>query len=382
MALGKDFRRHSVITIQPYTERHTEAVRRFNDRLKVGGLSTRFPLSPTPKWLPKIAGRRIFQECYLAVDGEEAVRGGYILKHQDFCIKNRVLSIADYHLPISEGAVNKSYPQIGAMLLRDAIGRQPLLYGLGIGSYDEPLARMLQTAGWSMFSVPFFFRVVQPTAFLRNIAFLRRSAAKRMALDLSAATGLGWLGIHAFQACRVPKEAKVPAAEVESVDEFSDWVDELWESHKDQYGMSAVRDAETLRILYPKNNDKFIRLKVGKRSRPIGWAVVLDSQLSGHKHFGDMRLGSIVDCFASVADAAAVVGAARQYLESRGVDLIVSNQSHIAWQRGFQQAGFLGGPSNFIFAASRELTGLLRREGVENDGLHFNRGDGDGPINL
>lgn len=371
-----------MITIQPYAERHTEAVRCFNDRLKAGGAKSRFPLSPVPAWLPKITGRKIFQEYYLAVDGERAVSGGYILKHQEFWIKDRVLSIADYHLPISEGSVNKSYPQIGAMLLRDAIGRQPLLYGLGIGGYQEPLARMLQAAGWNMFSVPFFFRVVRPTAFLRNIAFLRRSAAKRMALDLSAATGLGWLGIHAFQAFRVLKEAKVPTAEAEPVDEFSDWVDELWDSCKERYGMSAVRDAETLRILYPKNNDKFIRLKISRRSRTIGWVVALDSQLSGHKHFGNMRLGSIVDCFASVADAAAVVGAARRYLESRGVDLIVSNQSHIAWQRGFRQAGFLSGPSNFIFAASRELTELLRRDGVENNDLHLNRGDGDGPINL
>ena len=369
-------------TIQEYAVEHIEAVRQFNARLKQGGVDSHFPLTPVPQWLPKVSGRRLFQEYYLAVDEEDAVRGGYILKHQEFWIKDRVFQIADYHLPISEGAVNKSYPQIGAMLLRDAIGRQPLLYGLGIGSYDEPLTRMFQAAGWSMFSVPFFFRVVRPTAFLRNIAFLRRSAAKRMALDLSAATGLGWLGIHAYQEFRVLKEAKVPIVEAEPVDEFSDWVDELWNSSKERYGMSAVRDVETLRILYPKNNDKFIRLKVGSRSRPIGWVVVLDSQLSGHKHFGNMRLGSIVDCFASVADAAAVVGAARRYLESRGVDLIVSNQSHIAWRRGFRQAGFLGGPSNFIFAASRELTELLRREGVENDDLHFNRGDGDGPINL
>ncbi|MCD4727881.1 MAG: hypothetical protein K8R46_09480, partial [Pirellulales bacterium] len=173
-----------MITIQPYAERHTEAVRCFNDRLKASGAKSRFPLSPVPVWLPKIAARKIFQEYYLAVDQDQSVRGGYILKHQDFCIKNRVFQIADYHLPISEGAVNKSYPQIGAMLLRDAIGRQPLLYGLGMGGYQEPLARMLQAAGWSMFSVPFFFRVVRPTAFLRNIAFLRRSAAKRMALDM------------------------------------------------------------------------------------------------------------------------------------------------------------------------------------------------------
>ena len=73
---------------------------------------------------------------------------------------------------------------------------------------------------------------------------------------------------------------------------------------------------------------------------------------------------------------------AREYLESQGVDLIVSNQSHAAWRRGFRQAGFLRGPSNFIFASSRELTRLLRGKGVRNEDLHFNRGDGDGPNNL
>ena len=358
------------------------AVREFNNRLGSGGVTVQFSVSPDPQWLPKIAGRKIFQEYYLAVDRDKSVHGGYILKHQDFWIRDRVIPIADFHLPISEGTVNRRYSQLGVTLLRDALSRQPLLYGLGIGGYDEPLVRLFQAAGWSAFSVPFFFRVVRPTAFLRNIAFLRRFAAGRLLLDLSAASGLGWLGIHAYQACRGSRSSKVAADDVEPVAEFSDWADELWESCRRQYGMSAVRDAETLRILYPKNNDKFIRLKVGSRSRPIGWVVVLDSQLSGHKHFGNMRLGSIADCFASVADTAAVVGAARRYLESRGVDLIVSNQSHIAWRRGFRQAGFFSGPSNFIFAASRELTELLRRESVENDDLHFNRGDGDGPINL
>jgi hypothetical protein len=93
-------------------------------------------------------------------------------------------------------------------------------------------------------------------------------------------------------------------------------------------------------------------------------------------------LGSIVDCFASVSDAAKVIGAARDCLESRGADLIVSNQSHTAWRRGLRQAGFLPGPSNFIFASSPKLTTMLCERGVQEQDLHFNRGDGDGPINL
>lgn len=371
-----------MIAIQPYAERHVEAVRRFNERLSAGGQPSRFPLSPVPAWLPHIPGRKIFQEYFLAVEDDGEVRGGYILKHQDFWVKDRVLPIADFQLPISEGTVDRRFPQIGLLLLRDALARQPLLYGLGIGGHGEPLAELLQAAGWSMFSIPFFFRVVRPARFCRNIAFLRRSPARRFILDLSAATGLGWLGIRAYQAFHGRKPSTASSTQVEQVDEFAAWADDLWDSCKRQYGMSAVRDAETLRILYPQENNRFIRLKITAGSRTIGWAVLLDSQLSGHKHFGDMRLGSIADCFASTENAAAVVSAGRRFLESRGVDLIVSNQSHAAWQRGFRESGFLDGPSNFIFAASKKLADTLQCESIGNDDLHFNRGDGDGPIHM
>jgi len=60
----------------------------------------------------------------------------------------------------------------------------------------------------------------------------------------------------------------------------------------------------------------------------------------------------------------------------------VSNQSHAAWCNAFRQCGCLNGPSNSLFAASPHLA---RRIGpVENNlsSFHFNRGDGDGPINL
>lgn len=370
------------IVIEAYVEEQIGAVRQFNERLKAGGETSHFPLSPVPNWLPKIGDRRLFQEYYLAIDDAAAVRGAYILKHQDFWLEDRVLSIADFHLPISEGSVNKSYPQVGVQLLRDALQKQPLLFGLGIGGYGEPLAKLFAAAGWSMCSVPFFFRIVRPSAFLRNISYLRRGVASRCLLTIGTATGLGWLCVRAVQAVGCRTAAHDTTLVAESVDEFSGWVDDLWQQYRSQYGMIAVRDAETLRILYPKDDGRFIRLKVSDRSGPIGWAVLLNTALSNHKQFGNMRLGSIVDCFASAGDATQVVGAARAHLESLGVDLIVSNQSHTAWRQGFRRAGFFPGPSNFIFASSRELTRLLRREGIRDEDLHVNRGDGDGPINL
>jgi hypothetical protein len=169
---------------------------------------------------------------------------------------------------------------------------------------------------------------------------------------------------------------------VEPVGEFSGWADELWNRCKGAYGMSAVRDAEALRILYPEADKKFLRLRISDRSGTIGWVVMLDTQMSNHKQFGDMRVGSIVDGFASMDAVGKVVGAARDFLESRGVDLIVSNQSHKAWCRGLRMAGFLRGPTNFVFTSSPKLTRRLREHGIGDDDLHLNRGDGDGPINL
>jgi hypothetical protein len=370
------------ITCRQYAEEHVEAVRRFNDRLRAGGETSKFPLSPVPTWLPKIVGRKLFQEYYLAIDDTAAVRGAYILKHQDFQIKDRVVSIADIQQPISEGAVDKRYPQVGVQLLRDAIDKQPLLYGLGMGGYDEAFPRLLQAAKWSMSSIAFFFRVVHPVAFLRNVSYLHGSAVSRHLLDILAATGLGWLGIRAMQSLCCRKAARDPAITVEVVDEFSTWADQLWQQAKSQYGMTAVRDAETLRVLYPKDDRRFIRLRVSRGAAVVGWAVLLNTRISNHKQFGNMQLGSIADCFGLTTETAAVVGAARTYLESHGADLIVSNQSHAAWGRGFRRAGFLCGPSNFIFASSPKLTELLRQCGLKNEDLCINRGDGDGPINL
>jgi len=91
-------------------------------------------------------------------------------------------------------------------------------------------------------------------------------------------------------------------------------------------------------------------------------------------------VGTIVDCLAPPEDAVTVVRAATRTLESRGVDLIVSNQLHAAWSQALAATGFRRGPSNFLFAASPALAVLLEDAG---DGeLHINRGDGDGPIHL
>ncbi len=69
----------------------------------------------------------------------------------------------------------------------------------------------------------------------------------------------------------------------------------------------------------------------------------------------------------------------RACLISRGVDLIVSNQTHAAWRQAMADAGFREGPSTYLVALSPELA---KGVGDEPARWHFTRGDGDGPIHL
>jgi hypothetical protein len=101
-----------------------------------------------------------------------------------------------------------------------------------------------------------------------------------------------------------------------------------------------------------------------------------------HKHFGNLRVGSIVECLALPEQSFAVVRAATHLLEARGADLIVPNQSSAAWGTALQSAGFLQGPLNFRFAASRELAKLLDLLPTTIANIHLTRGDGAGPVNL
>jgi hypothetical protein len=94
--------------------------------------------------------------------------------------------------------------------------------------------------------------------------------------------------------------------------------------------------------------------------------------------YGSMRVGSVVDCFALPGELFSVVRCATQTLERQGFDLILSNQSHQAWGAAFEAAGYLRGPSNFIFAASKKLTELLAPFEEVRPRMHVTRADGDG----
>jgi hypothetical protein len=348
------------LQILPFTADRIAAVQAFNQRLTAGGAPAyqRFPESPDPGWLPGT-------ELFLAVDGP-FVRGGYILRRQTFSSGATVLAAAHYRLPLSEGLVDRAYSTLGLLLARDALARAPLLYAMGMGGWDKPLPRMLERLKWQMSEVPFYFKVVHPARFLRNIRVLRTSAIRRFALDAAAATGLGWAAMKTLGISR-----RTPPQKVQFAPSFAGWADSVWRDSRDSYSLMGVRDGHTLDELYPPSDTRFLRVRAAD-----GWALLLDTKMEDHKQFGGMRVGTVVDCLAPPASAAIVARAAASVLEQRGVDLIVSNQSHPAWGRGLLDAGFRSGPSNYLVALSPEFAKLAGSE------FHFNRGDGDGPIHL
>lgn len=80
----------------------------------------------------------------------------------------------------------------------------------------------------------------------------------------------------------------------------------------------------------------------------------VDGRETYQEYFVALESG-FVDCLAAREDAETVMQAATRHLERAGIDLIVSNQAALGWREALRRAGYLTGPSNFVFAASREL---------------------------
>jgi hypothetical protein len=366
------------IKIQSYREEHEAAVAKFNRRLtqSSGDPDLVFSEKAKPQWLPESVGAPVWNEFFLAVE-DSCVRGAYGLKQEELFIRNKgIHRVACYHHSLSEGIVDRTYASVGALLVRDALARQPLLYVLGMGGFENPLPKMLRALGFSLTLLPFYFRVVHPNTFLREMKALRSTLWRAILMNVAAATGTGWLAIKGAQAT-AGLRGRPGNFMVDEIDEFSGWADDLWSEAKVSVSMAAVRDANTLRVLYPEDDSFLTRVRVTRDRTPIGWAIVGERRKDASK-FGAMRVGSIVDCWGAPQHALPVVRAATKALEKRGVDLIVSNQSHSAWCRALENSGFLKGPSTFIFAASKKLTELLKPLEENKACLHITRADGDG----
>ncbi len=221
--------------------------------------------------------------------------------------------------------------------------------------------------------------------FARNI---RLPAGKERAQKLLRTLGSARLAGPAFRARQMMKSRRRSRADgrtferVREVDAFGPLADDLFAAHADAYSFVGDRRAEALEYLYPDDADRYIRIVVEKNGAPLGWCLLLDTAMRDDKYFGDMRVGSLVDCFAAPDAAVAVVAAADDFLTRRGVDLVLSNQLHVSWCGALEAAGYQQGPSNMLFFYSKELDSRLASADDWHRHAHLNRGDGEGPTNL
>jgi hypothetical protein len=368
------------VEIIPYTAEYIEDVRQFNQRMARGG-EGEFQLPCDLRQFEESQRTPIPWAGWLAVE-EGIVRGGYLLGRQDFSFGGDIRNVGFYKLSVSEGAIDPAYAKVGIRMVTNATSLAPLAFALGMGGVDKRLPRFLKAFGWKLHEIPFLFRVVHPGNFVRNMAAIRRTRLRQVGLDLMAFSGAARVGIGVVQAFRRKTSYRRNHVTYEETPDFGHWSDSIWSSCGDSFSMIAVRDSRALNTMYPGTMPRISRLKVYSSGKIIGWAVVLNTQMKGHKQFGNLQVGTLVDCLARHEDAPVVAEAAERFLESKGVDIIVSNQSHKSWRSALLDRGYFEGPTNFALAISRGITRLLDPLHRNLTRIHMTRGDGDGPIHL
>jgi hypothetical protein len=368
-----------------YEAAHEPAVRAFNARMRAAD-ALLFPLLETaPAPTPNTPAPGIEFRHFVVVDDAGEVRGGYFIRTQPFDIRGQVHGVGHYQAPLSEGIVDKRYAAVGAAMLAHALGEQPLLFAMGMGSRDRPLPRMLHAMGWAILETPFYFLVLNGKRFLRNIGPLRGRAECRVAADVLAFLGLGGLALKAMQGAR--RRSRFDGRyRQHPIEEFSDWADQIWLESAPQYSLSAVRSADYLRFVYPLMGphvaSPYYGVQLTEGDRPAGWVQMLDCQPRDRSYFGEMRVAALVDGVGPRAAIPSLVHSAVEAARERHADIVISNQMHRDWTSALKTAGFWQGPSNYLLALSKGLRKLVEPLEEAIPRIHFNRGDGDGRVNL
>jgi hypothetical protein len=355
----------------------------FNARMAAAGHPHRVEPAHVFEALPDAAGGPIVQVRYLClVDGR--VRGAVSLREQSFSICGGPgAQVAFFGYPLSEGIIAPDFAMVGMLIQREVLRRYPLVYGLGAGSLDAPVAQMMTRTGWSGDPVPFHFKVVRAAPFLREARVLR-SGRRGAAMDLAAATGLGAAGLAALQVAQGARGRgyRLRGLTIEPFTGWEPWADHLWQAVRGRYTLIGDRSVAALKALYPAEHPHIRKVRVTANGRILGWVAVSVARLSEHRQFGNLMLGALVDMLAAPEDAAAVIGAGASVAEAAGADLVVMNNASPVWSRAAAEVGLLSAATNYFLFQSPKLRVLAGEAGRHGAGPFFTRGDGDGPVHL
>ncbi len=358
----------------PSSAEYSAAIADFNRRLQERNAPTAFLLSE--ELMREESESSIRRLQFLATDGD-AVRGGVIELDQPGWLNGEPVRALNYQSPLSEGIADSRYAAVGLQIVRFMQGRGPAVYIVGMGSTSNPLPRLLKAAGWSLVDIPFLYRVHKASSFLRELRPLRSSFPKRLAADLARWTGLGAVAIGVKQRSQIKPQATIRAQA-----SWGDWADELWSRAREKCSFAVERDRKSLEWMYPAGDPRTRIFLVEQGSEAVGWAACFDTRMENNRYFGNMRVGSILDCVALDGHEAETASLVDSQLGMAGCDLVLVNHSHTDWVKGFERAGFSRGPSNYLLGMSKRLTDAVRSSPAGGDRMHITRGDGDGRVHL
>jgi hypothetical protein len=364
------------------------AVARFNHRLREGGRGeeqiTLHPSLPgEAQYRP--AGFPVYRQMMIAEDGRE-VRAAVMLYHNSVFIHGRKREFCWLDMPISEGIIDRRYSLAIVLLLKAVSRYEPFLMSTGAGPEDKDSFRLLSKLDWKHHAVPFFFYPVKVTKVLLGMSYFKKHAKLRYGALLGAYSGAG-AALSGLLALRRRGATGLSGYEYSVEEAFDDWADRIFEDCLPDYGVAMRSDATTMNILHPPDKPSLTRLRVRRKGakrgagRDAGWILVASKQMRNNRHFGDLKVGTLVDGFGRAADAPALVAVGINHLAETGADIIVANFSHAAWMEACRRTGMFAGPDNYYHFVSPGGSPLFE-DTCPSGAIHMTRGHSDGMWSL
>jgi len=372
------------------------AVARFNRRLREGGrgeeqITLRPELPGEMRYRP--AGFPVYRRMMIAEDGRE-VRAALVLYHNNIFIQGKKRDCCWLDMPISEGIIDRRYSLAIIQLVKAASRYEPFLMSTGAGPVDKDSFRLLTKLDWRNRVVPFFFYPVKVTKVLLGLSYFKKHARLHYGALLGAYSGLG-AGLSGLLALRRRIDATLSGYERSVEKTFGAWADRIFEDCLTDYGVAMRSDATTLNILHPPDKPSLTRLRVRRKGakhgagqdagqdvgQDVGWILVASKRMKNNHHFGDLKVGTLVDGFGRVADAPALVAAGIHHLAETGADIVVANFSHEAWVKACRRSGMFAGPDSYYHFVSPGGSPLFEDTCPPRE-IHMTRGHSDGMWSL
>ncbi|HLY17341.1 MAG TPA: hypothetical protein VKR61_08955 [Bryobacteraceae bacterium] len=362
----------------PYSASLIPACRAFNERLR-RHCNPPFLLPQDAPGTRLVPPGGIAWTQYLAVDGSGAVRGGVLLMDQRGWFQQRAVSLSNIQSPLSEGIADRAYSGVGLQMLKFVTERNPYAYAVGMGSEQNPFARLLLAAGWHVAPVPFQFSVIRAARFLREVAPLRRPRVGWLA-RLAAGSGIGAAAVAGWRLAH--RRSPLRGYSIEPANGWPKELDTVWERCRADLSFSILRDAQTVADLHPESQSRLRPFLLRSGGQIAGWSASRVTAMRDSPIFGNLVVATILDALAPPEHLSALLTLTHAALCGLGADLIVTNQKHERWQQQFRRLGFLSGPSNYLLALSKPLASALRTEPDAFGRVYVSRADGDGRIHL